>query len=217
MKHPVLALVVSVVLAMALSACGDSDDGDDAVSGATTSGGDVTTTDAGVSTTSADATTTVTGVSTTSGDAGVGGASTTAAGQGGGIGVTQALRDVGLGTLASALEAAGVDQVIETDEFTIFAPNNAAFLAIDTETLGELLSDPAQVAEILRNHVVAERLTAEELVAQGQVETRAGTQLEVTGSGGDVTVGGATILEADREVGDVGVIHVIDSVLTLTD
>jgi len=225
MRHLVLALAGTAVLVLALSACGDDDDSGSSatadqattITEITTAGGE-TTTEGGSDTSDTTATTgAAAGEGDTTTTAGGGGTATTATGTDGGVAITEALRDAGLGTLASALEAAGVDQVIDTDEFTVFAPDEEAFLALDTDILGELVADPSLVAEILRNHVVGERLTAEELVAQGQVETRAGTTLEVTSTGDDVVVGEATVVEADREVGDVGVIHVVDAVILPSD
>jgi transforming growth factor-beta-induced protein len=218
MKQLLGALAGAAALVMAVGACSD-DDGSATITlerATTTESGSATettgdteetseteTTGATETTTAAPATEATSAPGATTGDAA--------------LGVVAALRDAGLGTLATAIEAAGVEEVIESEEFTLFAPNDDAFIGLDPDTFGDVLADPARIVDILRNHVVGERLSADELVAQGQVDTSSGEQLPVTQDGDEVTVGDATIVDADRDVAGVGVIHVIDSVLTLSD
>lgn len=125
----------------------------------------------------------------------------------------QALRDAGLSNLASAVASVDLSEVLADKEFTVFAPNDDAFLALDSDDLQALLADPDQLLDVLSAHlVVGERLTADDLADAGTVDTRAGTPLTVTGDADSLTIGGAEVTTTE-EVGDTGIIHVIDTVL----
>lgn len=126
--------------------------------------------------------------------------------------LAQALRDNGLDTLASALETIDIDQLIDVEDYTLLAPDDDAFLGMGAEQTADLLSDPSMILDVLRNHVVAEPLTAEQLEAAGTVETENGTSLTVTVEGDTVMIGDATVVRADIEVGS-SVVHVVDAVL----
>ncbi|MFN3258663.1 MAG: fasciclin domain-containing protein, partial [Ilumatobacter sp.] len=130
---------------------------------------------------------------------------------------TAAARD-DLTTLVAAVEAAGLATTLANDgPFTIFAPNDEAFV----EYLGEMgmtaedaLADTTFLSTLLQGHVV-EAADDSGMVA-GMVDvpfvSLAGTELPVTVDGDTLTIGGATILEADVFATN-GVIHVIDTVL----
>lgn len=125
----------------------------------------------------------------------------------------EALRDAGLTSLASAVAQVDLSDLLEGNEFTIFAPNDDAFLALDSDDLSALLADPGRIGELLQNHiVVGSQLTAEDLEGAGTVTTEAGATLTVAGSASGLTVEGATVTDS-RTVGD-GIFHVIDTVLT---
>ena len=123
-----------------------------------------------------------------------------------------------LTTLVAAIEAAGLAGTLAEDgPFTIFAPNDEAFV----EYLGEMgmtaedaLADTTFLSTLLQGHVV-EAADDSSMVA-GMVDnpfvSLAGTELPVTVDGETITIGGAEILEADIFATN-GVIHVIDTVL----
>ncbi len=125
--------------------------------------------------------------------------------------------------LSAALAATELDAALDgSGSFTLFAPNDAAFLAAFTqEQLDELLaddadkeSDLADLAAILSYHVVPSEIRSTDL-SEG-INTAAsltGTNLYVTLAEGAVTVQEGTVIEADLFAGN-GVIHVVDSVLT---
>src|SRR5690606_12110374 len=66
----------------------------------------------------------------------------------------QALRDAGLNSLASAIGSVDLSEVLGDDEFTVFAPDDDAFLALDSGDLADMLADPDEVLDLLRTHVV---------------------------------------------------------------
>ena len=123
-----------------------------------------------------------------------------------------------LTTLVAAVEAAGLAGTLATDgPFTIFAPNDEAFMDYLGEmgmTAEDALADTTFLSTLLQGHVV-EAADDSGMVA-GMVDvpfvSLAGTELPVTVDGDTITIGGAQIVEADVFATN-GVIHVIDTVL----
>ena len=186
------APAVAILLA---GACGDDDDtlADDTTT--TSPADDTTTTTDGVTTDDPDVTDDL-----------------TTAGEEAQRDIERALRDAGLDSLASAVAMVDLSGILQDNEFTLFAPNDDAFLALDSDTLGDLLADPAQIVALLENHVVVgERITVDGLADLTTVETEAGNSLSITEVAGSTTVDGAEVLNSE-DVGD-GIIHIIDQVL----
>lgn len=118
-------------------------------------------------------------------------------------------------TLVTALEAAGLTETLQgPGPFTVFAPTDAAFAKLPAGTLEALLGDPEQLASILTYHVVADSVTAGDLVASnGATPTTVnGQQLDIVVRDGAVYVNGAQVVAADIAASN-GVIHAIDTVL----
>jgi uncharacterized surface protein with fasciclin (FAS1) repeats len=123
-----------------------------------------------------------------------------------------------LTTLVAAIEAAGLAETLANDgPFTIFAPNDEAFMDYLGEmgmTAEDALADTTFLSTLLQGHVV-EAADDSGMVA-GMVDnpfvSLAGTELPVTVDGDMITIGGAEIVEADVFATN-GVIHVIDTVL----
>lgn len=126
--------------------------------------------------------------------------------------VARTLRDNGLDTVATALETIDVSQLTDSDDFTFFAPNDEAFQALTADELADLLADPDQVLNVLRNHTVADRLLAADLDGVTTAESEAGNMLDISTTGGSVMVGEATVVATDIDVAD-GVVHVVDRLL----
>ena len=130
-------------------------------------------------------------------------------------------------TLVAAVKAAGlVDTLSGKGPFTVFAPTNDAFAKLPKETVPTLLKpeNTAALSGILTYHVVAGKLSAEDLATQakangGKVElkTVAGGTITIMGEGGGWVVVDAKGGKSKITIADVnqsnGVIHVIDSVL----
>lgn len=130
------------------------------------------------------------------------------------IDVVQALEDAGLTTVAAAVQTAGLEEELTNlPAFTVFAPSDEAFVEFgaDLETI-----DPAELQGVLAYHVVDMEIMSTDLEpGENTVTTLEGSELTVTvGDDGSVTVGdGATVTNPDVEVGENGVVHVIDQVL----
>jgi transforming growth factor-beta-induced protein len=121
-------------------------------------------------------------------------------------------------TLYAAIIAAGLaDTLASADgQFTVFAPTDAAFNAVERAnpgTLAALLADPkGALTTILTYHVVPGRLTAADVLAAKTLTTIQGEELAVSVKDGEAYVDGARILTTDVPAKN-GVIHVINGVL----
>jgi transforming growth factor-beta-induced protein len=123
-----------------------------------------------------------------------------------------------LSTLVSAIVAAELtDALSGPGPFTVFAPTNAAFAKLDPAILNNILATPSLLTALLQYHVVAGEVYAADLTP-GPVQTLlSGQTVEVSISGGTVTLNGsATVVQADVCASN-GVIHVINEVLLPED
>merc|ERR1711957_162992 len=121
-----------------------------------------------------------------------------------------------LSTLVAALTAADlVDTLSAEGPFTVFAPTNTAFEAIQ-DTVDELLKpeNKADLVNVLTYHVVAGKSMAADLSDGTELATvMADGKLSVAIAGDVVTIGGvAKVATADVEASN-GVVHIIDAVL----
>lgn len=121
--------------------------------------------------------------------------------------------------LIAALQAANseiIQRLSSEREFTVFAPTDAAFLALLDElgmTADQLLSDRKLVSRVLRYHIARGRLDATTILAKERIRTLQGGSLFQ--SGGvltDINGRTANIVTTDIQASN-GVIHVIDRVV----
>lgn len=117
-------------------------------------------------------------------------------------------------TLAAAVTAADLVETLEgAGPFTVFAPTDAAFAAIQSDVDSLLKPEnKAKLANILTYHVVSGAHLAADLEDGAELTTVQGEKLKVTVNGGKVTVGGANVTAADVAASN-GVVHLIDKVL----
>ena len=117
-------------------------------------------------------------------------------------------------TLETALLASGLDAPLSNLEsnFTLFAPTDDAFAAIQS-VVDELLLDPTgALANVLLYHVVGGTALSTDLSDGQEILTAQGETVTVAIDGSTVTINGAEVTVADIEA-DNGVVHVIDAVL----
>jgi uncharacterized surface protein with fasciclin (FAS1) repeats len=118
-------------------------------------------------------------------------------------------------TLATAVAAAELVETLQGDgPFTVFAPTNEAFEAVDDFTLEQLL-DPenqALLQEVLTYHVVPGDIRAADLTDGATVTTVQGQELTIDLSGETPMVNDADIIATDVVAAN-GVVHLIDGVL----
>lgn len=130
-------------------------------------------------------------------------------------------------TLVAAVKAAGlVDTLNGSGPFTVFAPTDQAFDKLPAGTVENLVKpeNKATLTKILTYHVVAGKVSAEQLVAmikkdggKTTLKTVQGEPLTAAMSGSDIVLtdakgGMATVTTADVFQSN-GVIHVINAVL----
>ncbi len=116
-------------------------------------------------------------------------------------------------TLLAALEAAGLDEMFAGEtEYTVFAPNDAAFEALEEGALEALLADQEELTRVLQYHVVPGSVMASSVIEMDSATTLEGSDLTISVDGEMVMVDEATVLQTDIMASN-GVIHVIDSVL----
>lgn len=116
-------------------------------------------------------------------------------------------------TLAKALEEAGLVQTLKGEgPFTVFAPTDEAFAALPAGTLDSLLANKDELTKVLTYHVVAGRVTSDQVATMTEATTVEGSSLMVRVENGQVRINDATVVTADVQATN-GVIHVIDRVL----
>ena len=120
-------------------------------------------------------------------------------------------------TLIDALEIAGLTEVLtdETSLFTVFAPTDDAFAAVDQDTLDSLLADPDALANVLLYHVITDAaVSSEEAIALdgSMVEMANGASVTVEVRDGALFLNDSQVVMPDVPASN-GVIHVIDAVL----
>jgi uncharacterized surface protein with fasciclin (FAS1) repeats len=131
-------------------------------------------------------------------------------------------------TLVAAIKAAGLEETLSgKGPFTLFAPTNKAFSEQPEGFLSNLMKpeNKEQLKKMVLYHVVAGKLTTEELKAklkadpQAQITTLSGLKLQL----GDHNGKHLMIKDDDDDMGmfeasdlnsSNGVIHVIDNVMT---
>lgn len=117
-------------------------------------------------------------------------------------------------TLAAAVTAAGLVETLQgAGPFTVFAPTDAAFAAIqkDVDTLLKP-ENKEKLTSILTYHVVAGNAMAADLQDGQELTTVEGGKLKVSIKGDKVMIGDAHVTMADVAASN-GVVHVIDKVL----
>ena len=116
-------------------------------------------------------------------------------------------------TLVTAVKAAGLVETLKGEgPFTVFAPTDAAFAKVPTDTLNALLADKAALANVLTYHVVAGKVMAADVVKLTSAETVQGQAVSIEVKDGKVYVDGAQAVTTDIKASN-GVIHVIDAVI----
>ena len=123
-------------------------------------------------------------------------------------------------TLVAALQATGLDTVLDDPEstFTVFAPTDAAFALLGQDTIDALLADPDTLKDILLYHVVSGSEILQDgaiTVAQSgsnKVDMANERQSALTLADSTLYINKSAVSLADVKA-DNGVIHVIDQVI----
>ncbi len=120
-------------------------------------------------------------------------------------------------TLVSALQSTGLDLVLANvdNDYTVFAPSDAAFAKLPAGTLEALTTE--QLTNILMYHVLPGKVLSDGAITLAQstsnmVEAANGDDISLSFSNSTLFVNGAKVSTADV-MADNGVIHVIDNVI----
>jgi len=122
-------------------------------------------------------------------------------------------------TLVAAVTAANLVDTLsdETQDFTVFAPTDDAFDALDSEYLNNLVNnDTETLTKILTYHVIPSAVMSTDLSDGMRVETVQGKYITITIEDNKVYIDDAMVTTADIECSN-GVIHVIDAVIVPKD
>ncbi|SDR91354.1 fasciclin domain-containing protein [Paraoerskovia marina] len=98
-------------------------------------------------------------------------------------------------------------------EFTVFAPVDDAFAAVDAETIDTLSTDADLLTSVLTYHVVPGQILPDDIA--GEHETVEGDTVEVTGSGDELMVDDANVI-CGGVMTQNATVYLVDSVLMPT-
>lgn len=99
---------------------------------------------------------------------------------------------------------------LDSDEFTVFAPVDTAFEAVPEADLTALAGDSDALTTVLTYHVVPGQISPDEIV--GTHTTVQGEDVEVTGGGDELMVGGAAVICGGVKTQNATV-YLVDTVL----
>jgi uncharacterized surface protein with fasciclin (FAS1) repeats len=119
-------------------------------------------------------------------------------------------------TLLKAIDTAGLKDTLKgPGPFTVFAPNDEAFAKLPKAELDKLLKNKKKLADLLNYHVISgAAVKSTEASAMPTAKTVNGAEIAIDASNGVKLNGTATVVSADIATTN-GVIHVIDTVLTV--
>jgi uncharacterized surface protein with fasciclin (FAS1) repeats len=128
--------------------------------------------------------------------------------------IEAAIENGSFNTLVTAVKAAGLEETLSgPGPFTVFAPNDAAFAKLPKGAVEELLKDIPRLKKLLAYHVAPGKLLAADVMKLSSIKTLQGQNVAITPDRG-IKVNDVRVIKIDIAC-DNGVIHVIDTVLTL--
>ncbi|MGD9620178.1 MAG: fasciclin domain-containing protein [Mycolicibacterium sp.] len=107
--------------------------------------------------------------------------------------------------------AVNIVPVLDNGPYVVFAPTDKAFAALPPEQLELLRTDPAALTSLMYYHVFLGLLGPDDV--KGQRPTQQGEEIEVTGSGGDISVNETTEVLCGGIPAQNARIYLIDAVL----
>lgn len=111
--------------------------------------------------------------------------------------------------------AVNITSVLDNGPYVVFAPTNEAFAALPPEQLEVLRTDPAALTSLVYYHAFLGLLGPDDV--KGQRPTQEGTEIEVTGSGGDIQVNETVKVVCGGIQAQNARIYIVDAVLNPAD
>ena len=111
--------------------------------------------------------------------------------------------------------AVDIVPVLDNGPYVVFAPTNEAFAELPAEQLELLRTDPAALTSLMYYHVFLGLLGPDDV--KGQRPTQQGTEIDVTGSGGDIEVNETAKVVCGGIQAENAKIYLIDQVLDPAD
>lgn len=135
--------------------------------------------------------------------------------------VSLAKMDPNLTTFVMLVEQAGLaDELKNADNYTVFAPTNAAFSQMPQADMDMLMKpeNKAMLIKTLQAHVLPNEVSTSRFNSSQRIETGGGEYvlIDVEENNTAITIGGAMIVKGDVEASN-GVLHVVDNVVQTTD
>jgi uncharacterized surface protein with fasciclin (FAS1) repeats len=115
-------------------------------------------------------------------------------------------------TWLTAIDKAGLTDMLKGGEYTVFAPTDEAFSKLPAGKLDALLKDPTQLQQILKHHIVAHKLKVGD-VPIGKMRSLSGEDLAFDANRRHkLSIEGAVVVVPDLMANN-GVMHGIDKVI----
>lgn len=116
-------------------------------------------------------------------------------------------------TLVSLVKKAGLVSTLSgRQNYTVFAPTNAAFAKVPRRTLDALANDRGKLKAVLLYHVVKGKVPASKVVKLDSAKTVNGASVTIDVRRGKVYVDDARVTKADIKASN-GIVHQINRVL----
>jgi transforming growth factor-beta-induced protein len=96
--------------------------------------------------------------------------------------------------------------------YTVFAPNNAAFSKVGASKLAGWQNNTTALRTVLSYHIIPKKIVSSDFIGSGNLQTLTPYSVPYSVDGTKIKVDNATITKADINATN-GVIHVIDSVM----
>jgi Secreted and surface protein containing fasciclin-like repeats len=118
-----------------------------------------------------------------------------------------------LTNFTSLLKKANLTNVLNgPGNYTVFAPDDAAFSKVDASTLARWQNNTTELQNVLYYHIVPMKLLSNNFTGSGTLNTLNGNSLPYSVTGTTLKVDNAIVTKPDINATN-GVIHIIDSVM----
>jgi len=130
--------------------------------------------------------------------------------------ITEAVsKELNMTTLYRGILASGISAILNNgDLYTFFAPSDIAFGRLPGGIIKDLLrpESKSRLIQLLRNHIVAGKLSLQDLQNGDKLKTLDGSELLITENWGKTSINMSVIQNSNIEASN-GILHSLDKVL----